>query len=423
MNCKHITRRSKKYEQYWYCRFYKKKIELKKCYKCSNFEVKKSKEIKKKSGKLSNMEKKRFSILTTDMEHCYVCVKEKIIRKKNHTHEIFGGRNRQVSIKHGFTIPICKRHHDRTEADMNFDKELKKECQRKYEEDHTRDEFLALIDQNYLLEEEIKMKKEEGNIILGICIGVIVLILIIGCCSVTTVPTGYVGVKTRFGKVQNDVIQEGLNTKVPFIEKIVKINCKTQKIEETTESSTKDLQTVSVSIAVNYNVSKDTANTLYQEVGKEYEDVIIKPAILESIKSAMAQYNAEELVTKRTEVSNEIQEILREKILERGFAITEFNITNIDFSEEYNNAIEAKAVKQQEVETARAELEKQQIENERKITEAEKDAKVMELQNSQVTENTLRLKALEIQQEFINKWNGQLPTTTTSDAIPFLNLN
>ena len=67
------------------------------------------------------------------------------------------------------------------------------------------------------------MKKENGNVILGVCIGIIVLILIMGCCSITTVPTGYIGVKTRFGKVQNDVIQEGLNIKMPFMEKIVKI--------------------------------------------------------------------------------------------------------------------------------------------------------------------------------------------------------
>lgn len=121
-------------------------------------------------------------------------------------------------------------------------------------------------------------------------------------------------------------------------------------------------------------------------------------------------------------MSNEIQEILTEKIAERGFTITEFNITNIDFSEAYDQAIEAKAVKQQEVQTAQAELEKQNIQNQKEIAEAEKDAKVMELQNQQITDNTLRLKALEIQQSFINKWNGQLPTTTTGDVIPFLKI-
>ena len=151
MNCRYITRRSKKYEKYWYCRFDKKKIEKQKCYRCSNFEIKKTKEIKKKSNKLANMEKKRFSILTNNLEYCYVCAKENKKIRKDHTHEIFGGRNRLISIRNGFTISICNKCHDRTEVDMEFDKELKKECQKKFEETHTRDEFLKLIDQNYLL--------------------------------------------------------------------------------------------------------------------------------------------------------------------------------------------------------------------------------------------------------------------------------
>ena len=254
------------------------------------------------------------------------------------------------------------------------------------------------------------MKNKKGSIIFRVCIGVILIILIIvGCSITTTVPTGYVGVKTRFGKVQDDVIQEGLNTKVPFIEKIVKIDCKTKKIEADSEGSTKDLQTVKISIAVNYNVNKKTANTVYREVGSEYESIVINPALLESIKSSIAQYTAEELVTKRAEVSNKIEDTIIGKVENRGFNITEFNITNIDFSEEYDRAIEVKAVKQQEVVTAQAEL--------------EKDARVMELQNSQVTENTLKLKQLEVKQKMIEKWNGQLPTTSTGETIPFLNID
>ena len=235
---------------------------------------------------------------------------------------------------------------------------------------------------------------------------------------------GKVGIKTRFGQVQDTVIQEGLNLKAPFVENIVKIDCKTKKIESSSESSTKDMQTVTTTVAVNYNVNKDTANKLYQEVGLDYENIIINPSILESIKSAMAQYTAEEIITKRAEVSNKIQETLVNKIKNRGFDVTEFNLTNIDFSEEYDKAIEAKAVKQQEVVTAQADLEKQKIENEKEISRAEKDAKVMELQNQQITENTLKLKELEIKQKMIEKWNGQYPTTMLNDNVSGLfNLN
>lgn len=258
------------------------------------------------------------------------------------------------------------------------------------------------------------MKKSNNvKIIIITVISVILLIALITLFnSVTTVPTGFVGVKTRFGQVQNTVIQEGLNYKVPYIEKIVKIDCKTKKVEVSTEGSTKDMQNVTASIAVNYNVVKETANELYKTVGTEYENVIISPAILESIKSTMAQFTTEELITKRAQVSDEIQDTLSEKIVDRGFTITEFNIINIDFSEAFDQAIEAKAVKQQEVQSAQADLEKQKIQNEKEIAEAQKDAQVMQLQNSQITDNTLRLKELEIKQKMIEKWNGQLPTTS-----------
>lgn len=255
------------------------------------------------------------------------------------------------------------------------------------------------------------------NFVVGIIVILLIIFVVIGLNCMTTVPTGFVGVKTRFGKVQEDVIQEGLNMKAPFIEKIVKIDCKTKKVETTSAGSTKDMQNVSASIAVNYNVNKETANNLYREVGKEYEDVIISPAVQESIKSTLAQYTAEELITKRSEVSNKIQEALIEKIEDRGFIVTEFNLVNIDFSEEYDKAIETKAVKQQEVETVKAELEKQKIQNEKEIAEAEKDAKVMELQNLQITENTLRLKELEVKQSLINKWNGALPQTSLGQGV------
>ena len=251
----------------------------------------------------------------------------------------------------------------------------------------------------------------------AIAIAILVIFILFGISSIfVTVPTGYVGVKTRFGKAQEGHVEEGLNIQLPYIERIIRIDCRTKKIEATSEASTKDLQTVSASIAVNYNVNRETATKLYREVGTEYENIVVTPAILESIKATMAQYTAEELVTKRSEVSNEIQDHLIEKIEDKGFTVTEFNITNIDFSAEYDEAVEAKAVKQQEVVAARAELEKQQIQNEKEISIAEKNARVMELQNSQITENTLRLKKLEVMQDFIEKWNGILPSTMLSES-------
>lgn len=267
------------------------------------------------------------------------------------------------------------------------------------------------------------MKNNKRNIGIKIIVGITIIFVIVLLASITTVPTGYVGVKTRFGKVQEDVIQEGLNTKAPFIEKIVKIDCRTQKIELESATATKDLQEVTFKIAVNFNINKQTANELYKTTGKNYEDIIVNPSILESIKAVTAQYKADELITKRSEVSNKMQDTLKEKIETKGFNVIDFNIIDLDFSKEYNEAIEKKQVAEQQAKQAEYELQKAKVENEKKIENAKAEAEVMRLQNQEITDKTLQLKKLEIQEALINKWNGQLPTTSLGDNIPMLNLN
>lgn len=266
----------------------------------------------------------------------------------------------------------------------------------------------------------------KSKIILISVLFIVAIMLIIIFGSITTVPTGFVGVKTKFGQVQDTVIQEGLNLKTPFIEKIVKINCKTQIYENDNafESSTKDMQVVkAIYTAINYSVEKEKANTLYQQVGKDYESIIIAPAIQESVKSSFSQFTAEEIITNRNKVSELIKEMLTNKLQTNGIKVTEVSIKNFDFSEEYNKAIEEKATAQQNVEKAKAELEKAQVDNQKKVENAKTEAEVMALQNKEITEKTLKLKQLEIQEKLVEKWNGQLPTTNLSDNIPMLNIN
>lgn len=265
------------------------------------------------------------------------------------------------------------------------------------------------------------MKNNKRTIILGIIIGIAIIVLF---ASITTVPTGYVGVKTRFGQVQDDTIQEGLNFKLPFIEKIVKIDCRTQKIEYTMEASSKDLQKINnIKIAVNYSVDKQKANILYREIGKDFDTVIIEPSIYETMKSSIANYTAEELITKRQEVSTMAQETLTNKLQEKGINILALNLIDLSFSDEFDEAIEKKQIVEQQTQQAQYELEKAKIENEKKIENAKAEAEVMRQQNSQITEQTLRLKELENQSKLIEKWNGQLPTTVTDDVMTILNNN
>ena len=266
------------------------------------------------------------------------------------------------------------------------------------------------------------MKSLRRMVLKAILILATLFLLITILSSFQSVPTGFVGIKTRFGKVSDDVIQEGLNIKVPYIEKIVLMDCRTQKSEVDCSTASKDLQEISLNVAINFNVNKTTAHKLYREVGINYESIIINPAILESVKSVTAQFTAEELITKRAEVSNNMESTLKEKIESRGFNVVDFNITDLDFSVAYNQAIEKKQVAEQEAKQAEYELQKSKIENERKIAEAEANAKVMEVQDSTTTERALKLKELEIQKAAIEKWNGALPSTMAGDTVPFINL-
>ena len=228
------------------------------------------------------------------------------------------------------------------------------------------------------------------NKISGILAGILAIIIIVIFSAITTVPTGYVGIKTRFGQVQDDTIQEGLNMKLPFVERIVKIDCRTQKLEYTMEASSKDLQKISqIKIAVNYGVDKQRANILYKEIGEDFKSIIIEPAIYETMKSAIANYTAEELVTKRQEVSNMAQEILTERLQEKGINITSLSMTDLSFSQEFDEAIEKKQVVEQQTQQAQYELEKAKVENERKIENARTEAEVMRQQNQEITDKTL----------------------------------
>lgn len=258
------------------------------------------------------------------------------------------------------------------------------------------------------------MKKlNNKGLIIGILalIGVIVFIGIITLFfSFQTIKSGEVGLKVRFGKIVDTSFSEGFNWKLPYVEKIVKVNIKVQKAEMAIESSTKDLQIVNTNVAVNYRIDSNKAVNLYKEVGNSYEETILNPAIKESIKTAIAQYNAEEITINRATVSQSCLKTIQEKVEKYGIIIEDFNLTDFSFSQEYTNAIEAKQVAEQN-------LEKSKLESEQKLIEAEATKKANDLLKQTLTDEVLM-------KQFIEKWNGQLPTTYAGeDILSMFNLN
>lgn len=239
--------------------------------------------------------------------------------------------------------------------------------------------------------------------IIGILSVIIVLGGLILLFSFKTIKSGEIGLKTRFGKITDTSLKEGINFKIPFIEKITKINTKVQKTEMNVETSTKDMQIVNSSVSVNYRIDIEKAPNLYREVGNEYEETILIPAIKESFKSAIAKYNAEEITVNRSEVSQSCLQAIQDKVIKYGIIIEDFNLTDFSFSEEYTNSIEQKQVAEQNLEKARLEAKK-------KIVEAEATKKANELLQQTLT-NEL------IEKQFIEKWNGELPKVYGGSSI------
>ena len=147
MNCVYLTKRSKKYLTYWFCRLNKEKITIDKCKSCSNLKYKEFKKIKNRTNKQVRLEKGRYSIVTDDLKHCYICTKNGIKNvAKDDLHEVYGGRNRKRSIKNGFVVPLCRKCHQDNET-LKF---LQRFIQEEYEKKHTREEFIKIIGKNYL---------------------------------------------------------------------------------------------------------------------------------------------------------------------------------------------------------------------------------------------------------------------------------
>ena len=264
------------------------------------------------------------------------------------------------------------------------------------------------------------MRSQRGNTLAYVLGTVLAIILVLFVFSISTVPTGHVGIKVRFGAVQDDYITEGLNFKLPLIESIKKMDCRTQKIDIMGEGASKDLQTISTSIVVNYRINQEKAFNLYKTVGMGYETILIAPAAQEVMKSTLAQYTAEQLITMRNEVAIALNNSLKAKLEEKGIMIESISIVNLDFSTAYNNAIEAKQVAEQEAKKAEQELQKAKIEAEKKVVEARAEAEALKAQKQEITSDLLELRRIENEAKWIQKWNGELPKTMLGDSVPMV---
>lgn len=252
---------------------------------------------------------------------------------------------------------------------------------------------------------------------------IVVLVLLSWLNPFVVINAGHRGVITTFGKVNPTVLEEGLHFRIPIMQQVREINVQIQKAEGDGDAASRDLQQVHTKIALNYHLIPTRVAETFQLVGdlNSVGDRIIVPAVQEAFKATTAKYTAEELISKRPEVRDQISQFMKDRLLRHGIAIDEFSIVNFRFSESFNQAIEGKTTADQLKLKAERDLERIKVEAEQKIASAKAEAESLRLQKQEITPDLLKLREIENQRLALEKWNGQLPQVT-GGSVPMINI-
>ena len=272
---------------------------------------------------------------------------------------------------------------------------------------------------------EKKTKSKAGLIITASIIGALGLTTLFA--SMTVVPAGHTGVKVTLGEVSSSTLTEGFHLKTPFVTSVIDVSNKIQKYESDADAVSKDLQSVSSTIAVNYRLAAVSSASIYQNIGLDYENILIAPAIQEAMKASTSQYTAEELITRRTEVGEGVKEFLNERLNTYGVYVEKFNIVNFDFSSTFNEAIEQKQVAEQNLLRTRTEQEQEIVkanaEAQKKKIAAEAEAnKILTEANAQAEANRKLEESLSekvLKYKIVENWDGVYPKVVSNGNFMF----
>ena len=224
---------------------------------------------------------------------------------------------------------------------------------------------------------------------------------------IVIVPAGHRGIVfSSITGVQSIPLDEGLNFVVPIINKVTMMEVRVVKREFKATAASKDLQDVSTAIALNFYPLPDAVAKIFQHIGVNFEERIIQPLVQEVVKATTARYTAEELITKREQVKNEIQETLTSALQKSDLFVQGIFITDFNFSAAFNKAIDEKQVAEQNAQKALRDLQRIKIEAEQKIVTARAEAKALEMQRAAISPDLILLRAVEA---FKATWDGKLP--------------
>ena len=269
-----------------------------------------------------------------------------------------------------------------------------------------------------------------GAKIVLLAIIVLVIIGVVASSSVKIVDAGNRGILTHWSAVDltNPPLDEGIHFVIPFQDEVVQMEVRTLKYDTSTRSASKDLQTVQTTVTVNYHPDTERVHFLYKEIGLSYENRVIQPAIDETVKQVSANYNAEELITKRPLVKADIENAIRERLNQFYIDTEVISITDFEFSPLFAKAIESKVEAEQKAQKAendliRIEVEARQLEAQAvglaaaNIAEAQGEAEAISVINSALSSNPYYLEWLKTQ-----AWDGKLPLVVGEGGTPFISI-
>ena len=246
---------------------------------------------------------------------------------------------------------------------------------------------------------EEKKKKIRNFTILGVLVFVL---LILGISSCTVIDTGERGVVLRMGKFAT-IMDEGLNFKLPIVDRVVKMNIRDITFTSKSEVSSKDIQTIMIESSLIYSLDPEKVGNIYKVYGTNIENTIIKPTLAEVVNSNVAKYPIESFVENRAEIANKIEKDFIQRTGDIGISVKSFLITNHDFSEEFDKAIEAKKVAEQQAITANFNKERARLDSEaNKYRQA-------------------GLSQFVLMEKFLDKWDGHMPKVMgNGNAMSFI---
>jgi len=266
----------------------------------------------------------------------------------------------------------------------------------------------------------VNFPKVIGHMVLGI----LLLTLILG--SFGTVSAGERGVKTRLGAVAG-IVPQGLYFKFPFVDKVIKMDVRTQSFTSTSEqplmAASNDLQDTRLAVVVNYHIDPSTVQDIFVQYGDadKYYSQVVNPLIIATIKATASQYTAAEQIQKRSEMSGKIQQSLLVAFEGKNVYIEKTDITNVEFSKEFTKSIEAKVTAVQNAETQKNYLEQVKYEAQQTIEKAKAEAEAIRIQAQAITQQGGQAY---VDLEAVKKWDGHLPQQMIpGSAVPFVNVN